>query len=191
MRFRGVDILVGMAYAATAALGMRRIRAHLAVGATAPGFTLQAAKGGVVETIELQTALAHGPVVLYFYPKSFSSGCTVEAYLFSERAAEFDYLDATLIGVSGDDIATQSAFSTQECGSAFWVASDPDLRVAKEYDAALVVGFANRVSYVIARDGTIVASLQSFDPAAHVATTLEALREIAPKPPWANPSANA
>ena len=183
MRFRGVDVLVGMAYAATAALGLRRIRAHLAVGATAPAFALQAAKGGVVETIELQTALANGPIVLYFYPKSFSSGCTVEAYLFAERAAEFEHLGATVIGVSGDDIATQRAFSVEECRSAFWVAADPDLRVAKQYDAALVIGFANRTSYVIGRDGTIVSSLQSFEPAAHVEQTLQALRQLASEPP--------
>lgn len=186
MRYRWIDVVVGSAIAATAALGWRRIRARLAVGTTAPPFVLQAAKGGEIATIELHAALAGGPVVLYFYPKSFSADCTVEAYLFAEREAEFAFLHATVIGVSGDDLATQSAFSTQECHSAFWVASDPELRVAKAYDAALVVGFANRTSYVIAQDGTIAASLQSFDPGTHVAKALETLHALAPAPPWAS-----
>jgi peroxiredoxin len=177
MRYRPVDVLVGAAIALTALLGWRRIRAHLAVGATAPAFALEAAKGGVVETIALRDALADGPVVLYFYPKSFSADCTVEAYLFSQHAAEFEFLGVTVIGVSGDDIAMQRAFSTQECRSAFWVASDPGLRVAKEYDAALI-GFANRTSYVIAPDGAIAASLQSFDASSHVEHALAVLREL-------------
>ncbi|MDB5026973.1 MAG: redoxin family protein [Candidatus Eremiobacteraeota bacterium] len=170
-----------IALAATAGVGARVATAHLEHGAVAPPFALQAAEGGNVATIELKSALAKGPVVLYFFPKSFTTGCTVEAHLFSEHIADYKKLGAQVIGVSGDDIATQKRFSTEECRSAFLVASDPGLKVAKEYDAALAPGYANRTSYVIASDGTVAYSYTSLDPSKHVANTLDALRALAAK----------
>lgn len=173
-------VVVVLAITGIVVLALRRLAGHLEPGTRAPEFILQAAKGGAVQTVELRQLLAGGPVVLYFYPKSFTSGCTVEAYLFAERGAEFEHLHATVIGVSGDDIETQKRFSTQECQSAFLVASDPGLKVAKRYSAALALGFANRTSYVIAPDGTIVYSYASLDPSKHVANVLAALSGLAP-----------
>ncbi|HEX3467923.1 MAG TPA: peroxiredoxin [Candidatus Elarobacter sp.] len=164
--------------AAVAGVGVRRVLAHLDHGATAPAFTLQAARGGDVETVDLKGALAKGPVVLYFFPKSFTTGCTIEAHLFSEHIADFAKLGAQVIGVSGDDIQTQKKFSTEACRSAFLVASDPGLKVAKEYDAALTSSFANRTSYVIAQDGTIASSYTSLDPDKHVENMLAALKAL-------------
>lgn len=172
-----IGVVVVIVVAGASVLAQRRLAAHLVPGTRAPEFTLQAAKGGTVQTVELRQILAGGPVVLYFYPKSFTQGCTVEAYLFAQRAAEFEHLGATVIGVSGDDIATQQRFSTRECQSAFLVASDPGLRVAKQYAAALALGFANRTSYVIAPDGTITYSYASLDPSKHVDNVLAALHE--------------
>ncbi|MDB5043116.1 MAG: antioxidant, AhpC/TSA family [Candidatus Eremiobacteraeota bacterium] len=151
---------------------------QLARGTMAPPFSLQAALGGDVETVDLKAALAKGPVVLYFFPKSFTQGCTVEAHLFSEHIAEYRKLGATVIGVSGDDIETQKKFSTQECRAAFLVASDPGLKIAKEYDAQLTDSYANRTSYVIAQDGTIAYAYTSLDPAKHVENTLTAIRAL-------------
>ncbi|MEA2720475.1 MAG: thioredoxin-dependent peroxiredoxin [Candidatus Eremiobacteraeota bacterium] len=165
--------------AVVALVGVRHASAHLEHGVTAPEFTLQAAKGGDVATVDLKAALAKGPVVLYFFPKSFTSGCTVEAHLFSEHVADYAKYGAQVIGVSADDIETQKKFSTQECRSAFLVASDPGLKVAKQYDAALAPGYANRTSYVIAPNGTIVYSYTSLDPSKHVDNTLEALKTLA------------
>jgi peroxiredoxin Q/BCP len=116
--------------------------------------------------------------VLYFFPKSFTSGCTTEAHLFSEHIADFHQLGATVIGVSGDDIATQKKFSTQECRSAFLVASDPGLAIAKSYHSVLAPGFSNRTSYVIAPDGTIALAYTSLDPSKHVEKMLGALRVL-------------
>jgi thioredoxin-dependent peroxiredoxin len=166
---------------AVAFVGVGRVSAQLAQGVTAPAFALQAAKGGEVATVDLKAALAKGPVVLYFFPKSFTSGCTVEAHLFSEHVADYAKLGATVIGVSGDDIETQKKFSTEECRSAFLVASDPGLKTAKEYDAVLTGTYANRTSYVIARDGTIAYAYTNLDPAKHVDNTLEALKGLAAK----------
>ena len=173
-----VGVAVLLVVGALVVVATRRVQAHLVHGVTAPEFVLQAAKGGDVETVNLKTELAKGPVVLYFFPKSFTSGCTVEAHLFSEHQAEYRKLGATVIGVSGDNIETQKKFSTQECRSAFRVASDPGLKVAKQYDAALAPGFANRTSYVIAKDGTIAYAYTNLDPAKHVENTLRAVREL-------------
>jgi peroxiredoxin Q/BCP len=162
-------------------IGARRAFAHLEQGVKAPEFTLQAAQGGDVATVDLKAVLAKGPVVLYFFPKSFTSGCTVEAHMFSEHVGDYKKLGAQVIGVSGDDIETQKKFSTEECRSAFLVASDPGLKVAKQYEAALIAGFANRTSYVIAQDGTIAYSYTSMDPSKHVDNTLDALRALAAK----------
>jgi peroxiredoxin len=153
--------------------------AHLEHGKVAPEFSLQAAKGGDVQTVDLKSALAKGPVVLYFFPKAFTTGCTTEAHLFSEHIGDFKKLGATVIGVSGDDIETQKKFSTQECRSAFMVASDPGLKVAKAYDAIYADKYANRTSYVIAQDGTIAYSYTDLDAAKHVDNTLDALKSLA------------
>ena len=167
--------------AAAEVFGMGRASAQLPHGATAPTFTLQAALGGDVETVDLKAALAKGPVVLYFFPKSFTTGCTVEAHLFSDHIAEYRKLGATVIGVSGDDIETQKKFSTQECRAAFLVASDPGLKIAKQYDAQLAGSYANRTSYVIAQDGTIAYAYTDENPEKHVENTLAAVRAL-PKP---------
>ncbi|HTD36642.1 MAG TPA: peroxiredoxin [Candidatus Limnocylindrales bacterium] len=172
----GLVVLAGVAF-----VGVRHATAHLEHGATAPEFTLQAAQGGDVVTVDLKAALAKGPVVLYFFPKSFTSGCTTEAHMFSEHVADYKKLGAQVIGVSGDDIETQKKFSTQECRSAFLVASDPGLKIAKQYDAALAPGYANRTSYVIAPDGTIAYAYTNLDPEKHVENTLDALKALAAK----------
>ncbi len=177
-KFAAVAVVM-LAAVALVVAGAGRVCAHLEHGATAPAFSLQAAKGGDVQTVDLKSALAKGPVVLYFFPKSFTTGCTTEAHLFSEHIGDFAKLGATVIGVSGDDIETQKKFSTQECRSAFMVASDPGLKVAKLYDAQLADKYANRTSYVIARDGTIAYSYTDLDASKHVDNTLDALKSLA------------
>ncbi|HTW84304.1 MAG TPA: peroxiredoxin [Candidatus Sulfotelmatobacter sp.] len=158
----------------------RRTRSHLTTGKRAPDFVVQAALGGDVRTFRLSDELRKGPVVLYFFPKSFTSGCIVEANAFSAAAPQFAEFGATIIGLSGDDIETQKKFSTQECQSTFLIGSDPGLAVGKQYDVALVANVPNRTSYVIAQDGTIVESFTSmFQPQEHVAKTLAAVRTLA------------
>ncbi|HEX3464508.1 MAG TPA: peroxiredoxin [Candidatus Elarobacter sp.] len=180
-RFVVVAVAALAVLAGVAFVGVRHATAHLEQGAPAPDFTLQAARGGDVVTVDLKAALAKGPVVLYFFPKSFTKGCTTEAHLFSEHVAEYKKLGAQVVGVSGDDIETQKKFSTQECRSAFLVASDPGLKVAKQYDAALTSQFANRTSYVIAPDGKIVYAYTNLDPEKHVDNTLDALKSLIAK----------
>jgi peroxiredoxin len=161
-----------------ALLCARPAAAHLPVAATAPVFTAQAAQGGAVSTFRLSAALARGPVVLYFFPQAFTSGCTAEAHDFAEHIAAYKALGATVVGISGDSIATQAKFSTQECRSRFLVAADPGLKIAHAYDAVILGLYADRTSYVIAPDGTIAYTYTDLDPDQHVARTLAALRAL-------------
>jgi len=153
--------------------------AALDIGEKAPDFTAPAALAGKTYKFSLSENLAKGPVVLYFYPASFSVGCSAEAHEFAESIGKFQELGATVIGVSTDDIDTQVKFSQQVCQGKFPVASGSAKTVVKSYDAAMMVlpDYANRISYVIAPDSSIVYNYQSLNPSKHVANTLAALRD--------------
>ena len=156
--------------------------AALKPGATAPDFTAQAAIGGKEFTFSLSAALKKGPVVLYFFPKAFTKGCTAEAHEFAEAAGKFAAAGATLIGMSADDIGTLHEFSLQECSTKFPVAADPDLEVIRAYDSTLIrvgsLGVADRISYVIAPDGKIFYAYADRDPDKHVENTLAAVKRL-------------
>ena len=153
--------------------------AALKPGDIAPNFQAQASLGGSVFTFSLADALKKGPVVLYFYPAAFTTGCTAEAHDFADSSDAYRALGATVIGVSHDDIATLKRFSVSECRSKFAVAADADQSIMKSYDAVLAIKpeYANRVSYVIAPDGHVVFSYTSLNPEKHVEYTLDALRK--------------
>jgi thioredoxin-dependent peroxiredoxin len=152
--------------------------ASLNVGAKAPLFTAEASLGGKVYNFSLADALKKGPVVVYFYPAAFTKGCTIEAHDFAAAIPEYHALDATVIGVSHDDIDTLKKFSVSECRSKFPVAADTDQKIMRSYDAILPQHdkYANRTSYVIAPDGTIIYTYTNLNPDQHVANTLAALK---------------
>ena len=153
--------------------------AALAVGAIAPDFTAPAALGGKTFTFSLAEALKKGPVVLYFYPKAFTKGCTIEAHNFAEASERFQALGATLIGMSNDDIETLKEFSVKECRNKFAVAADSGARIIKQYDAAMLLfpDRADRISYVISPDGKVIYTYASLSPDNHVENTLKAVRD--------------
>ena len=158
------------------------IFAALKPGATAPLFTTQASLAGKPFDFSLAEALKSGPVVLYFYPAAFTSGCTVEAHEFAEATDKFKALGATVIGVSHDNIDTLNKFSVSECRNKFAVAADADQKITKAYDA--VLGFkpeyADRISYVITPDGKIIYEYTAMmSPEKHVANTLAAVQKWA------------
>lgn len=152
--------------------------AALDVGDKAPDFTAQGSIGGKVFSFQLSQALKAGPVILYFYPAAFSTGCTIEAHQFAEATDQFKALGATVVGVSHDDIETLNRFSLTECRSKFAVLADTDQNITKAYDAVLMLKpeYANRVSYVIAPDGTIAYQYTSLNPFKHVSNTMTALK---------------
>ena len=175
---------VGLA-ALALATGSVSALAALDVGDKAPAFSIDAALAGKVFKFSLADKLKSGPVVLYFFPAAFSNDCTIEAHQFAEATDQYNQLGASVIGVSSDDIDTLKRFSTTECRNKFAVGADMDQTVMKSYDAVLFykTDYANRTSYVIAPNGTIVYQFTSLNPTRHVANTLSALKTwIARKP---------
>src|SRR5947207_9603463 len=148
-------------------------------GDTAPVFTAQAAVGGEEFTFTLADALKKGPVVLYFFPKAFTKGCTAEAHAFAEAAEQYKSQGATLIGMSADDIGTLHKFSTQECSSKFPVAADPELKVIKSFDSVMESrNISDRISYVIGQDGKVAYAYSDRNPDKHVENTLAAVKAL-------------
>ena len=164
--------------AAFLALASGPAQAELPVGAKAPNFATNAALAGERTNFILSTALSKGPVVLYFYPKAFTSGCTLEANAFAEAMPEFRAAGATVIGMSNDDIETLKRFSREECRDAFPVGVASE-RMIKAYDVGRKGStYASRVSYVIAPDGRIAHVYSSGDYRGHVSETLAAVRAL-------------
>ena len=152
--------------------------AALPVGATAPDIVTKAARGGKMFDFALKSALKKGPVVLYFFPAAFTSGCTVEAHEFAEAAADFEKQGATLIGLTAGNVDRIAEFSKLECRDKFPVgAATP--AVISGYDVALAAkaGWTDRTSYVIAPNGKIIYTLSQMSPAGHVQGTLAAVRK--------------
>jgi thioredoxin-dependent peroxiredoxin len=164
--------------------------AVLKVGDQAPDFAAEAALGGKPFTFKLSEVLAKGPVVLYFYPKAFTTGCTIEAHAFAEATPRFQALGATVIGVSSDDIETLKRFSVEACRNQFAVAADAQSKVIKAYDAASVFSrsMAARVSYVIDRSGRILLTHDSMSPEGHITATLKVVEQLQARPAQSSPT---
>ena len=154
-------------------------RAALDIGERAPQFTAPAAMAGKVYEFSLAESLKKGPVVLYFFQAAYSVGCSLEAHNFADASDQFAALGASVVGVSADDIDTLSKFSVQACQNRFPVVADEGETVIKSFDAVMQTRpeYANRISYVIAPDGTIVFHYMNLNPNKHVEKTLGALRE--------------
>ncbi len=151
--------------------------AALKVGDKAPNFTAPAALAGKDFEFTLNKALKKGPVVLYFFPAAYTSGCTAEAHEFAEATPEFEKLGATVIGVTAGNVDRIKDFSKEHCRDKFAVAS-ADAALVKSYDVALAVKpeWTNRTSYVIAPDHKILLSYTDGNFQGHVTQTMDAVK---------------
>jgi peroxiredoxin Q/BCP len=156
--------------------------ADLKPGATAPDFTAQAYLAGQPFTFKLADALKKGPVVVYFFPAAHTSGCNLEAHLFSDAIDQFKAQKTTVIGVTAGKVAELADFSkeTEHCGGKFPVAADPGAMIAKSYDSVLAQkpDWSSRTSYVIAKDGKIAHVYDNLNPNDHVNETLAAVKAL-------------
>jgi len=124
-----------------AALGVLSMPAFAALnaGQPAPDFQAQSSFAGKATPYSLKEALKKGPVVVYFYPSAYTSGCNLQAREFADRSEKFAAAGASIIGVSLDSIARLNEFSAdpQYCNSKFPVASDADGGIARSYELSV------------------------------------------------------
>jgi len=124
----------------------------LAAGSVAPDFTLPDHGGS---DVSLRALLAHGPVVLFFYPGDFTPVCTREVCMVRDLHAELAAAGVTVVGVSPDDAATHERFRERHA-LPFTLLADPEKRVIRAYGVDGPFGFGvRRATFLIARDGTI------------------------------------
>ncbi|MBV8693324.1 MAG: peroxiredoxin [Actinobacteria bacterium] len=146
-------------------------------GDTAPTFSLPANDGS---TIRLEDELAQGPVVLFFYPKAMTPGCTKESCHFRDLASEFADVKARRIGISADSVDKQQQFSEKH-GFDYPLVSDTDRTVAKAYGVKRPGPIFNkRMTFVIGQDGKlldVIASETNMD--SHADKALATLRAAA------------
>ena len=167
-------LVLALAIAMTAAPAA----AVLPVGQRAPDFRTMGALNGKPFRLHLAEQLKNGPVVLYFYPKAFTKGCTLETRAFSEAHPQFAAAGARVIGLSADDLPTLKRFSVEHCRGRFPVATASPA-VIRAYDVKMpLMNMTNRTSYVIDRDGRIAMVHSDLDWKDHVAKTLAAVRAL-------------
>lgn len=171
---------IALAAAAFLAATAGSARAALPVGAHAPDFSAQASLAGKTSPFKLSDALKKGPVVLYFFPAAFTSGCTKEAHDFAEATPEFERLGATVVGVTAGNVERVAEFSKVECRDKFAVVADPGANIAKEYKSTLALkpGWSDRTSYVIGQDGNIALVYSNLNPDKHVDTALAEVKKL-------------
>ena len=155
------------------------LNAALPVGARAPDFRTTGALAGKPFKLHLKDQLRHGPLVLYFYPKAFTEGCTLEAKAFADAMPQFRKAGARVVGMSADNLETLKRFSTEACRSVFPVATASPATI-RAYDVVLKQKpeLTDRTSYVIAKDGRIVMVHSDLDWKDHVAKTLAAVQSL-------------
>jgi peroxiredoxin Q/BCP len=149
----------------------------IAVGERAPDFDLALADG---TRLRLGDVLARGPLVLFFYPKDDSPGCTAEVCSFRDAYATFAERGAQVVGVSSDAVASHAAFATRH-RLPFPLASDPGGAARRAYGVPKVLGvLPGRVTFVIDRDGIVRSAFNSmFAPQKHVAAALDMIQTLA------------
>jgi len=151
------------------------------VGDKAPDFTLMSQSG---ERVRLQDRLAERVVVLYFYPKDETRGCTAEACAFRDSHEVFAEAGAEVIGVSSDSAGRHAAFA-DHYKLPFTLLSDEGGRVRKSYGVPAVLGLIpGRVTYVIDRAGTVRHVFNSMtNIGQHVGDALAVVRQLQAETP--------
>jgi peroxiredoxin Q/BCP len=146
-------------------------------GQPAPDFELESDTG---ETVKLSD-LRGRPVVLYFYPKDDTPGCTTEACEFRDAYDVFRERGAEVLGISPDDVVSHGKFKTKH-ELPFTLLADPDHAVAEKYGVWGERTYAgksymgiNRSTFIVDRDGKIARAMLGIKPAGHAANVLEAL----------------
>ncbi len=157
---------------------MLLMAAHPEAGSPAPQFTLPSQDGTPVSLHDFRGKW----VVLYFYPKDFTSGCTLEAHNFQRDLAEYEKRNAVIIGVSVDSADSHKQFCVKE-GLSFKLLADTDHNVSNEYGTLSHMPFthAARNTFLITPDGKIARVFDDVNPAEHSTQVLATITELEKK----------
>jgi peroxiredoxin Q/BCP len=147
---------------ATAAGTTSGANEEVTVGKPPPDFTAKAHDGTEVHL----AALKGKPVVIYFYPKDETPGCTKEACSFRDAWDELSKKGVVMIGISGDDDASHKKFAEHH-KLPFLLVSDPDGKIAKQFGVPFTAGFAGRQTFVIDAAGNVKKIYRSVDVTTH------------------------
>ena len=146
------------------------------VGTMAPEFTLNSQEGTPVSLKDYRGKW----VVLYFYPKDFTSGCTIEAHNFQRDLSQYQEKNAVILGVSVDSADSHKQFCTKE-GLNFKLLADTDHKVSTTYNSMTTydgVKYAARHTFIINPEGKIVKVYMEVKPNEHSAEVLAALAKL-------------
>jgi peroxiredoxin Q/BCP len=152
-----------------------------AVGSAAPEFTLPSQEGASVSLKDYRGKW----VVLYFYPRDFTSGCTVEAHNFQRDAAQYQQKDAVVLGVSVDSADSHKQFCTKE-GLNFKLLADNERSVSKAYGSLTNLGlvkFASRHTFIVDPAGKVAKVFTDVSPGKHSEEVLTALADLQKQSP--------
>lgn len=171
-------LIPAVALAATIALRPAHAadEAMPSVGQPAPTFTLPSQDGSPIALDSYRGKW----VVLYFYPKDMTTGCTIEAHNFQRDLARYEAANAVILGVSVDTVDSHKQFCTKD-GLTFHLLADPDHKVVDQYGSLGHFGtftIANRNTFLIDPRGKIVKVWTKVDPQKHSEEVLAALDEL-------------
>jgi thioredoxin-dependent peroxiredoxin len=148
-----------------------------AAGQTAPDFSLPSAEGGSVSLKDYKGKW----VVLYFYPKDFTGGCTLEAHNFQSDLTKYQSQNAVILGVSADTVQSHKDFCAKE-GLNFKLLADPELKAITPYGSAMEhngAKMAARNTFLIDPEGKIARVYLKVSPAGHSEEVLKDLAVLA------------
>jgi thioredoxin-dependent peroxiredoxin len=157
-------------------LNLQRTKGKVEVGSVAPDFTLPSQSG---EMVRLRDFIGNKPVVLFFYPKDDTPGCTKQACTFRDEFESFRDLDAEVVGVSSDSVESHRSF-VEKYSLPFTLLSDEGGKVRKLYEVPNTLGlFPGRVTYVIDEEGVVRHIFSSqLGVEKHVEEAIEVLESI-------------
>ena len=169
--------LVGAGTVTIKAWAYRAADTPLSVGTDAPGFTLPSQNDAMVSLKDYRGKY----VVLYFYPKDQTTGCTIEAHNFERDTAKYAALNAVVLGVSLDTVESHKTFCSKD-GLNFKLLADPEGKVISQYGVPVMTmgpnKFAKRETYLIGPDGKVLKFWEVKDVQGHSADVLASLAEM-------------
>lgn len=142
-------------------------------GDIAPDFELESHDGGLVKL----SMFAGRPIVIFFYPKDGSPGCTRENCLIRDMLPEFERLGAVVLAISRDSPESHKKFASRH-GLAHKLLTDPDGKVARMYGVLGLFGVVKRVTFLVDGGGRIRAVIRDWSPSKHVTRAAAELRAL-------------